>query len=119
MHHFGWEAAPDQRRPFIHLVFAGASLRLARHAGMGLVDDIAIAAAEAYSASSRVWIRRSRRQGKTKRVIGAASEGAAQQSAPTQNAFPSPEMGPSNGPKSSSSRRLPEAAVNASVVVFE
>jgi len=51
---FGWEAAPDQRRPFVHLVFTGASPRLAGHAGMGAADDIAIAATEAYSASS--WI---------------------------------------------------------------
>ena len=79
--HLGWEAAPDQRRPILHLVIIGSSLRLASYSGMGRVDDLAIAATEAYSASSRIWIRRSRRQGQTKRVIGAASEGAAQQSA--------------------------------------
>src|SRR5664280_3607372 len=77
-HHLRWETASDQRRPFLHLVFAGASLRLARHAGMGAVDDFAIAAAKAYSATSSVWIRRSCRQGEAERVIGAASEGAAQ-----------------------------------------
>ena len=48
---------------FLHLVFAGAALRPARHAGMGTVDDLAIAPAKAYSASSRVWICRSGRQG--------------------------------------------------------
>src|SRR5271157_2564030 len=48
---------------------------------MGAVDDFAIAIAKADSASSRVWIYRSGRQGQAKRVIGAASEGAAQQSA--------------------------------------
>ncbi|MGB8888889.1 MAG: hypothetical protein WCC87_19320 [Candidatus Korobacteraceae bacterium] len=74
----GRETAADQRRQFIHLVVAGESLWPARHAGMGAVDDIAIAATEAYSASSRVWIHRSLRQSQTKRVIGAASEGAAQ-----------------------------------------
>src|SRR5664279_844650 len=74
-HHLRWKTASDQRRPILHLVFARASLRPARHARMGTVDDLAIAATEAYSASSSVWIRRSRRQGQTKRVIGAASEG--------------------------------------------
>ena len=48
---------------------------------MGTVDDLAIAPAKAYSAASRVWIRRSGRQGQAESVIGAASEGAAQQSA--------------------------------------
>src|SRR5271166_6019608 len=80
-HDLRWEAASDQRRPFLHLVFAGAALRPARHAGMGAVDDFAIAAAKAYSATSRVWIRRSCRQGQAERVIGSASEGAARQSA--------------------------------------
>src|SRR5271166_3615811 len=75
------ETAPDQRRPFLHLVLTGAALRPAGHARMGTVDDLAIAAAEAYSATPRVWIRRSRRQGQAESVIGAASEGAAQQSA--------------------------------------
>ena len=37
------ETAPYQRRPFLHLVFAGAALRPARHARMGTVDDFAIA----------------------------------------------------------------------------
>src|SRR5271157_4474628 len=80
-HHLQWETAPDQRRPILHLVFAGASLRLARHAGMGAVDDFAIAAAEAHSAASRVWICRSSREGQAESVIGAASEGAAKLSA--------------------------------------
>src|SRR5271166_3290589 len=48
---------------------------------MGTVDHLAIAPAKAYSAASRVWICRSGGQGQAKRVIGAASEGAAQQSA--------------------------------------
>src|SRR5664280_3418956 len=77
-HHLRWETVPDQRRPILHLVFAGAALRLARHAGMGTVADFAIAPARADSASSSVWIRRSCRQGEAERVIGAASEGAAQ-----------------------------------------
>src|SRR5271169_5355601 len=47
---------------------------------MGTVDDLAIAPAKAYSATSRVWICRSGRQGQAKSVIGPASEGAAQQS---------------------------------------
>src|SRR5271157_1661115 len=80
-HHLRWEAASDQRRPFLHLVFAGAALRPARHARMGTVDDLAIAPAKAYSATSRVWICRSSCQGQAESVIGAASEGAAQQSA--------------------------------------
>ena len=53
---------------------------LTSHAGMGRVDDCAIAAAKAYSASSRVWLLRSSGQGEAERVIGAAAEGAAQQS---------------------------------------
>ena len=65
----------------VHLVIAGAALRPARHARMGSVDDLAIGPAKAYSATSRVWICRSGRQGKTQRTLGAASEGAAQQSA--------------------------------------
>src|SRR5271157_5619963 len=80
-HHLRWKTAPDKRRPFLHLVIAGSSLRLASHAGMGAVDDLAIAIAKADSASSRIWIRRSSRQGQAERVIGAAAEGAAQQSA--------------------------------------
>ena len=58
---------------------------LVRHYGLpatpewGLVDDFAIAAAEAYSAASLLWICRCRHQGKAERVIGAAAEGAAQQ----------------------------------------
>src|SRR5208337_1474307 len=78
-HHLRRETASDQRRPFFHLVFAGAALRPARHARMGTVDDLAIAPAKAHSATSRVWICRSGRQGQAERVIGAASEGAAQQ----------------------------------------
>src|SRR5271165_1786670 len=77
-HHLRWETAPDQRRPFLHLVFAGAALRPASHARMGTVDDLAIAPAEAYSATARVWICRSSRQGQAESVIGAASEGAAE-----------------------------------------
>src|ERR1035438_1087099 len=46
---------------------------------MGTVDDLAVAPAKTYSATSRVWICRSGRQGQAKRVIGAASEGATQQ----------------------------------------
>src|SRR5664280_2082588 len=80
-HDLRWETASDQRRPILHLVFAGAALRPARHARMGTVDDLAIAIAKAYSASSWIWICRSRRQGQAESVIGAASEGAAQQSA--------------------------------------
>src|SRR5271157_3805477 len=79
-HHLQRETASDQRRPILRLVLAGAALRLASHARMGAVDDLAIAPAKAYSATSRVWICRSSRQGQAKRVIGAASEGAAQQS---------------------------------------
>src|SRR5271167_4529607 len=48
---------------------------------MGTVDDFAIAPTKAHSATSRVWICRSSRQGQAESVIGAASEGAAQQSA--------------------------------------
>src|SRR5208283_3996940 len=79
-HYLRWETASDQRRPVLYLVFAGASLRFACHAGMGRLDDFATAAAKAYSASSRVWICRSGRQGEAERVIGAAPEGSAQQS---------------------------------------
>src|SRR5664279_5697258 len=79
-HHLRWETASDQRRPVLHLVFAGASLRLARHAGMGTVDDYAVAAAEAHPAASRLWILRCRHQGKAERITGSAAEGAAQQS---------------------------------------
>src|SRR5271165_4380675 len=85
-HDLRWETAPDQRRPFVHLVFAGAALRPARHAGMGTVADFAVAIAKADSASSRVWICRGSRQGQAESVIGAASEGAAQQS--TRFSFP-------------------------------
>ncbi len=74
------KATADQRRSFVHLVLAGMSLRPAGSTRMGIVDDLAITAAEAYSATSRVWVCRSGRQGQAKRVIGAASEGAAQQS---------------------------------------
>src|SRR5271157_862602 len=77
-HHLRWKTAPDQQRPFLHLVLAGASLRLARHARMGTVGNLAIAPAKAYSATSRVWICRSGREGQAERVIGAAAEGAAQ-----------------------------------------
>src|ERR1019366_6681684 len=76
-HDLRWETAPDQRRPFIHLVFAGAALRPARHARMGTVADFTIAAAEADSASSRVWVRGSSGQGEAERTIGAFAEGAA------------------------------------------
>ena len=87
--HVRWETAPDQRRPFLHLVFAGVSLRSAGSTRMGIVDDLAIAPAKAYSATSRVWICRSGRQGQAKRVIGASPEGAAQQS----TCFPCPKWG--------------------------
>src|SRR5208337_433280 len=40
-HDLRWETAPDQRRPFVHLVFTGAALRPARHARMGTVADFA------------------------------------------------------------------------------
>ena len=62
---------------FIHLVFAGEPLWPARHAGMGVVDDFAIAAAETYSASSRVWIRRCRGQSHSGKNCWRCSEGAA------------------------------------------
>src|SRR5271165_1155327 len=77
-HHLRWKPAPDKQRPFLHLVIAGSSLRLAGHARMGAVDDLAIASAEAHSAPSRVWLLRSGGQGEEERVIGAAAEGAAQ-----------------------------------------
>src|SRR5271169_5947903 len=79
-HHLRWETASDQRRPTLHMVFAGAALRPTSHAGMGTVADFAVAIAEADSASSWIWICRSRRQGQAESVIGAASEGAPQQS---------------------------------------
>src|SRR5664279_5348239 len=88
-HDLRWDSASDQRRPILHLVFAGAALRPTSHASMGIVDDLAIAPAKAYSATSWVWIRRSCRQGEAERVIGAASEGAAQQS----TRFPYPKWG--------------------------
>jgi hypothetical protein len=94
-HHLGWETAPDQRRPIFHLVFAGASLRPARHARMGPWMISQLQSAKADSASSRIWIRRSRRQGQAESVIGAASEGAAQQSA---RVF-LPKMGPVEWPE--------------------
>src|ERR1017187_3713117 len=71
-HHLRWETASDQRRPFLHLVFAGAALRPARHAGMGTVADFAIAPAKADSASSWIWICRSSRQGVPKALAGTA-----------------------------------------------
>src|SRR5271166_639122 len=80
-HHLRWKTAPDKRRPFLHLVIAGSSLRATSHTGMGPLDDCATAAAKAYSASSRVWLLRSSGQGEAQRVIGTAAEGAAQQSA--------------------------------------
>src|SRR5208337_4049331 len=74
-----WKTAPDKRRPFLHLVIAGSSLRATSHTGMGRLDDCATAAAKAYSASSRVWLLRSSGQGEAERVIGAVAEGTAQQ----------------------------------------
>jgi TIR domain-containing protein len=66
-------ARPEEFEPLM-------ALRPACHARMGAVDDLAIAIAKADSASSRIWIRRSSRQSQAERVIGAAAEGAAQQS---------------------------------------
>src|SRR5271166_831756 len=80
-HHLRWKTAPDKRRPFLHLVIAGSSLRATSHTGMGRLDDCATAAAKAYSASSRVWLLRSSGQGQTERVIGTAAEGTAEPSA--------------------------------------
>src|SRR5271157_1192431 len=80
-HDLRWETASDQRRPILHLVFAGAALRPTSRTGMGTVADFAVAIAKADSASSWIWIFRSSRQGQAESVIGAASEGAAQQSA--------------------------------------
>src|SRR5271166_5737308 len=80
-HHLRWKTAPDKRRPFLHVVIAGSSLRITSHTGMGRLDDCATAAAKAYSASSRVWLLRSCRQGQTERVIGTAAEGTAEPSA--------------------------------------
>jgi hypothetical protein len=98
---------PGRKRPLRHLVSCSQELAdstcdgkllltsddhsfiwssLVRHYGLpatpewGTVDDLAIAPAKAYSATSRVWICRSGRQGQAERVIGAASEGVAQQS---------------------------------------
>jgi hypothetical protein len=50
-----------------------------RYSGLGAVDDLSIATAEAYSASSQLWICWGRGQGEAERVAGAASEGAARQ----------------------------------------
>src|ERR1035438_2324326 len=80
-HDLQWETSSDQRRAILHLVFAGASLRLARHAGMGAVDDFAVAAAEAHPADSRLWILRCRDQGKAERITGSTAEGTAEPSA--------------------------------------
>src|SRR5664279_1369696 len=73
-HDLRWETASDQRRQFLHLVFAGAALRPARHSRMGTVADFAVGIAKADSASSWIWICRSSRQGQAESVIGAASE---------------------------------------------
>src|SRR5208337_4796477 len=78
-YHLRWKTAPDKRRPFLHLVIAGSSLRATSHTGMGPLDDCATAAAKAYAASSRVWLLRSSGQGEAERVIGPAAEGTAQQ----------------------------------------
>src|SRR5664279_3144478 len=71
-HDLRWDSASDQRRPILHLVFAGAALRPTRHAGMGTVADFAIAPAKADSASSWIWICRSSRQGVPKALAGTA-----------------------------------------------
>ena len=51
------------------------------HAGMGLVDDFAIAAAETNSTASRFWVLRSRYQGQAKGTIGSFEERTADSSA--------------------------------------
>src|SRR5664279_808486 len=105
-HDLRWETAPDQRRPFVYLVFAGAALRPARHARMGTVADLAVAIAKADSASSWIWICRSGRQGQAKRVIGAASEGAAQQS--VRFSFPQWGCRMARNPAHQEDRLIPE-----------
>src|SRR5664280_739733 len=105
-HDLRWETASDQRRPILHLVFAGAALRPTSHTGMGTVADFAVAIAKADSASSRVWICRSGRQGQAKRVIGAASEGAAQQS--TRFSFPQWGCRMARNPAHQEDRLIPE-----------
>ena len=115
-HNLGWEAAPDQRRPCVHLVFAGAPLRLARHSGMGRVDDLAIAAAKADAAlcpGLDMPESRSRRRGK--QLLALLRQGAAKPAAHVSR----PRMAPSNGPKSSSSRRLPDSPEQASLTARE
>ena len=99
---------PGRKRPLRHLVSCSQELAdttsdgklllisddhsfiwssLVRHYGLPATPEWGpwmisqLQSAKADSASSRVWICRSSRQGQAKRVIGAASEGAAQQSA--------------------------------------
>ena len=60
---------------FLHLVFAGLPLWPARHAGLGVVDDLAIAAAEAYSASFHVWICRVAVKAKRKELLALLRKG--------------------------------------------
>ena len=80
-HHLRWKTAPGQRRPFFHLVIAGTSIQPAGHAGMGAVDDLAITAAEAHPAASRVWILRCCPQGEAERITGSVAKGTAEPSA--------------------------------------
>ena len=44
------------------------------HAGIGAVDGLSVTAAETYSASSGVWVRRCRHHGKAERVTGLTAE---------------------------------------------
>src|SRR5271166_2884822 len=66
-HRLRWETASDQRRPILHLVFAGAALRPTSYTGMGTVADFAVAIAKAGSDSS--WI-----AGRRLKVLGPSVE---------------------------------------------
>src|ERR1019366_2726730 len=81
-HDLRWETAPDKRRQFVHLVLAGEPLWLARHAGMGLVDDFAVATERENSASPRVRIRRCRDQSHTEAPAGLARKRPKKSAAP-------------------------------------
>ncbi len=67
----------DRQRSLVHLVFAGAALRTARYAGVGTLDNLAIASAEAYPGSAELRIFRSGGEGDTKGTAGAAAPRAA------------------------------------------
>jgi len=107
-----WQTPAGERWRVVHLVVAGAPLRIAGYAGMGIADSFRVASRQAHTDPSGIRIRGGRRQSHSKAPADAASGGLCS----NQLIFP-PENGPVEWPEFNSRRRY-DSALRSHLLCF-